>query len=173
MPPESVCWGQESTTAHAFSVLILGHINSKHSLLCPRLNECYIGTYHGCRGTAGNQRQQSAAFGDVVREAEKDGSPSPQPYGEQGEVGRVSGRDIQARIQHVRAAIEAAKAADRPDVLRAEVNSNQDHASKWAFTILCMQKYNRHLEYGMLLALLTEEVYQSISCSDVQLGILC
>ena len=149
------------------------HPASKHCLSCQRLNECDSRRYHGCRGTAETQRQQSAAVGDVVREAEKGGSPSPQTFGEQSEGGRVSGRDIQARIQHVRAAIEAAKAARRPDALRAEVKSSQDQPLTWLLPACARLWYYRHLQHALLLALLSKAISDGPLLRMCSLSMFC
>ncbi len=56
-----------------------------------------------------------------MREPRRDGVASQQDFGGEREGERVSGGEIQARIQQVRAAIEAAKAAGRPDLVKTEV----------------------------------------------------
>ncbi len=82
--------------------------------------------YDGCRGPAETQQQQPAAVSDVVREPRRDGASSQQEFGGQRGEERVTGGEIQARIQQVRAAIEAAKAANQPDILRTQVHSHHD-----------------------------------------------
>ena len=75
------------------------------------------------RGGAAAQRERSVEISNAVREAhgqEEASSSSPQS-GDGQEQGRVTAQDITARIQHVKAAVDAARAANRPDVLRNEV----------------------------------------------------
>ena len=57
----------------------------------------------------------------MVREAQGPWD-APQGSAEQGEARKVTGQEVQARILQVKAAIEAAKAANRPNILRTEVN---------------------------------------------------
>ena len=77
-----------------------------------------------CRGAAEAQRERSEAISEVVRETQTEPSPSSQQYDERRESNRVTSQEIQARIQHVKAAIEAAKAANRPESFRTEVSSS-------------------------------------------------
>lgn len=84
-----------------------------------------------------SQRERSATPSEVGQEADESRSPSPQRFGEQKEGGPVTGGEIQAHIQHVRAAIEAAKAANRPDIVRTEVIPTHDHLLRYPFTSLC------------------------------------
>ncbi len=77
-----------------------------------------------CRGAAEAQRERSEAISEVVRETQTEASPSSQQYDERRESNRVTSQEIQARIQHVKAAIEAAKAANRPESFRTEVSSS-------------------------------------------------
>ena len=77
-----------------------------------------------CRGTAEAQRERQAAINEVAQEAAQgEGGPwgTQQESSEEGKGARVTGQEIQARIQQVKAAIEAARAANRPDILRNEV----------------------------------------------------
>lgn len=77
-----------------------------------------------CRGTAEAQRERQAAINQVAQEAAQgQGGPwgTQQESSEKEEGARVTGQEIQARIQQVKAAIEAARAANRPDILRNEV----------------------------------------------------
>ena len=77
-----------------------------------------------CRGTAEAQRERQAALNRVAQEAAQgEGGPwgTQQESSEKEEGARVTGQEIQSRIQQVKAAIEAARAANRPDILRNEV----------------------------------------------------
>ena len=58
-----------------------------------------------------------------MREAQgqEEASSSSSQSGDGQEQGRVTAQDIKARIQHVKAAVDASRAANRPDVLRNEV----------------------------------------------------
>ena len=77
-----------------------------------------------CRGAAEAQQERRAAIDEMAREAAQgEGGPwgIQQESSEEGKGARVSGQEIQERIQQVKAAIEAARAANRPDILRNEV----------------------------------------------------
>ena len=75
------------------------------------------------RGGAAAQREQLAAIRDAVKEAQgQEEAPSSSLQSGNGqEQGRVTAQDIRMRIQHVKAAVDGARAANRPDVLRNEV----------------------------------------------------
>ena len=74
------------------------------------------------RGGAAAQRERSAAISNAVREAQgQEEALSSLQSGNGQEQGRVTAQDIRARMQHVNAAVDAARAANRLDVLRNEV----------------------------------------------------
>ncbi len=77
-----------------------------------------------CRRTAEAQQERQAAINKVAKEvAQGEGGPggNQQDSNDKEKGARVTGQEIQSRIQQVKAAIEAARAANRPDVLRNEV----------------------------------------------------